>query len=531
MANSEKQDEKKPETIEFEDIDISRPDILEQPVNRFRRCPIIVTLADPQITPVDIQQMLECGINIVKFKMSYSSKGDKLRMIGKLDKAADACCRKFGISEWPIATCVELKTIVVKTGLLENNADQVKITKGSVVKITCNMDEYNRCNDHNIFIDNPYLESDIPIGTEISIASDEIILHCIEKIDFENINCIVIKGGILKNVCNFCARGISPTRPNITKKDLEIVNFALAYQIDMIVVNYVRNAETIKEIKKHIGNKIAKPLIFCGLCTGEDLENADEIIKECDGVIFARDFLPYETSASLKLRLPQIQKWISSKCLQAGKPMYLSGGVFKEAICTGVFHINEISDVVNAIMDGVSGFVLQDCFDVDLALQVLRALNELCYFVEPLVTSKINFWRILDEVKMPINAAEAAVISCAMVANLSKARVIVIPTVSGKTMKALHWMRPSALIITVSTKLSIIRLLHTYRVNQEKPFKDWYEAIEDRVKYAIEYAVQRGWLQYRDYYVTLQRGADNSSFCDMVRVWEVSISKKHLVEC
>ncbi|VVD01349.1 unnamed protein product [Leptidea sinapis] len=450
MANSEKQDEKKPETIEFEDIDISRPDILEKPVNRFRRCPIIVTLADPQITPVDIQQMLECGINIVKFKMSYSSKGDKLRMIGKLDKAADACCRKFGISEWPIATCVELKTIVVKTGLLENNADQVKITKGSVVKITCNMDEYNKCNDHNIFIDNPYIESDIPIGTEISIASDEIILHCIEKIDFENINCIVIKGGILKNVCNFCARGISPTRPNITKKDLEIVNFALAYQIDMIVVNYVRNAETIKEIKKHIGNKIAKPLIFCGLCTGKDLENADEIIKECDGVIFARDFLPYETSASLKLRLPQIQKWISSKCLQ---------------------------------------------------------------------------------VKMPINAAEAAVISCAMVANLSKARVIVIPTVSGKTMKALHWMRPSALIITVSTKLSIIRLLHTYRGVMPLMYKDWYEAIEDRVKYAIEYAVQRGWLQYRDYYVTLQRGADNSSFCDMVRVWEVSISKKHLVEC
>lgn len=36
--------EKYPEVIEFADIDISNPKILDRPCNRLRRCPVIVTL-------------------------------------------------------------------------------------------------------------------------------------------------------------------------------------------------------------------------------------------------------------------------------------------------------------------------------------------------------------------------------------------------------------------------------------------------------------------------------------------------------
>lgn len=64
---------------------------------------------------------------------------------------------------------------------------------------------------------------------------------------------------------------------------------------------------------------------------------------------------------------------------------------------------------------------------------------------------------------MPVNAAEASALSCAIVANQCNARVVVIPTVTGRTAKILMWLRPSCLIITVSTKKGTTRLLQTHR--------------------------------------------------------------------
>lgn len=64
---------------------------------------------------------------------------------------------------------------------------------------------------------------------------------------------------------------------------------------------------------------------------------------------------------------------------------------------------------------------------------------------------------------MPVNAAEATALSCVTVANQCNARVVVIPTVTGRTANTLMWLRPSCLVITVSTKTAATRLLQSYR--------------------------------------------------------------------
>lgn len=46
----------------------------------------------------------------------------------------------------------------------------------------------------------------------------------------------------------------------------------------MIIVNYVKRVETLREIKKFIG-KYTRPLIFCGICTQDGLKNIDDILK------------------------------------------------------------------------------------------------------------------------------------------------------------------------------------------------------------------------------------------------------------
>ena len=82
-----------------------------------------------------------------------------------------------------------------------------------------------------IFVDNRFLVVDVIPGTEVSIAADEIIVKCIETLDEKSIKCIVVKGGMLTNLCNVCTRNVTHSRPLLTKKDMEIVKFALEYQV------------------------------------------------------------------------------------------------------------------------------------------------------------------------------------------------------------------------------------------------------------------------------------------------------------
>ncbi|XP_049870335.1 uncharacterized protein LOC126369815 [Pectinophora gossypiella] len=181
--------------------------------------------------------------------------------------------------------------------------------------------------------------------------------------------------------------------------------------------------------------------------------------------------------------------------LKIGKPLFLAGAVFKHALEVGRFNDHELADVSNALLDGP---------------------------------------------KLPVNAAEAAAISCVAVANQTKARIIIIPTVSGRTPRVLLWLQPTCIVITVSTMQNVTRRLFTcrnivplvYKSNVKlQSGKKLDKVMERRVRYAAEFAVMKGWLVYGDIYISLQRSSEGNPFCDMVRIWSVDFLKKLLIEC
>ncbi|XP_052740758.1 uncharacterized protein LOC112047773 [Bicyclus anynana] len=497
---------------------------------------ICTATLDAQISVVDVQKMLQAGMNIARFQLSNSTRGDKMRLLAKIDKAARFCCEKNDVNNWPVASCFTLKTCVAKTGLLEDNEDFITLVANTEIILFYDVKRFDKCNERKIFVDYPLIAVDIKVDTVISIAFDEIILKCISIVDEISIKCIVIKGGMLTSLCVLNARNTKRSGPLVTKKDLEMVQLALDYQVDAVLINYTRHSDTVKIIKKFIKSKnVRNPLILSGISCEEGLQNIDDIIKESDGIILSRQYLPYEMESCKQYKMPQIQKWLAGKCLSAGKPLFISGGVFNEALKSGNFNNNEIADVTNALMDGVSGFILGECYNPDNIIEALRGINELCFTIEPLVTSKICFKRIIEEVKMPVNAAEATAMSCVAVANQTNARVIIVPTVTGKTLRYLLWMRPSCLIITVSTDIHITRYLISYRSVMPLLYTgsqkgSWRLNMEARILFALEYAVKRNWLEYGDTYISLQRYSDSSSFCDSVSICKVSISKKSLVE-
>ncbi|GBP57120.1 LINE-1 retrotransposable element ORF2 protein [Eumeta japonica] len=224
-----------------------------------------------------------------------------------------------------------------------------------------------------------------------------------------------------------------------------------------------------------------------------------------------------------------LEKW------QMGKPFYLSGEVMISTLTTGILRAYDVADVSNALLDGATGFLLRDYRDVDCVVRTLRSLNSICLTVEKFSTQKKDIWRLYDEFALPVNAAEACVLACTLSAIQVNAKVIALPTVSGNTLKSLIRLRPACLLVTISSDPDVAMFLHLYRgvlplIYKDVEKKDFYEAMDSRILYAINYAVSKGVLVYGDNYVTLQRGSPTSPYCDCVRVWTVTITKKAIVE-
>ncbi|CAB3257828.1 unnamed protein product [Arctia plantaginis] len=523
------------EVRKISDTDYSDPAVLSlhRPFQH-RRTTIIVTFANPTVTLVDIHTIMETGMNVARFLPAKSTSHDKKELITKVFKAAKYLAKKHGMIEWPYATCIELKTCVVKTGILEQGS-HLFIPADSEVTLTNDLEQYDKCNVNKIFVDNPYLTSETKEGMEVSIRQEAIIM-IVKKILTDRVICTVIKAGYLKNLDSVCMRGAKRTRSYLSMKDLELAKLAMDNEVDMIIIQYARHPDTVKRLKKFLGAALKRTCLVCGICTNEGLRNVDDIIKEADGIIVSREYLPYELERKMMSSMDRIQKYIVGKCRRAGKPAYVSGQIFKSVFKTGKLNEQDATDVTHCLLQGVSGFLLKPCDNSQSTRNVIKELTSLCTEIEPYTNEKIDFRRIIEEDPVPLNAAMAAVTSCVMLVNETQAQMIIIPTVSGRTVYHLNSLRIGCLVLAVTTNIRSFRLMQIKRaviplLYNGSSHGTWEKKVGDRINFAVEYALNKNWLSYSNYYIALQKGTELSAYCDTVRILEVTTKKKELISC
>lgn len=54
----------------------------------------------------------------------------------------------------------------------------------------------------------------------------------------------------------------------------------------------------------------------------------------------------------------------------------------------------------------------------------------------------------------------------------------------------------------------------------------WFNTVQARVTFALQYAVEQKWIDCGDTYISLEKATEESSFCDAVRVWTVTEKNK-----
>ena len=303
---------------------------------------IVATIGPASHDPQTLRDMIRAGMNVARINFSHGDHQTHGETINHI--------RQIAAEEGTVvAVLCDIQGPKIRLGKLQPEPMMLNI--GDTITLTC--DEVVGSNGL-VSLPHPEFVQDIRAGTTL-LLDDGNLQFSVTDADGRNLVCDVLVGGALKSRKGVSAPNARLTLSAITDKDREDIEFALSNECDYIAMSFVRSADDIRELKslmKHLGKDAA---IIAKIEMGEALDNIEEIIHICDGIMVARGDLGIETPAE---EVPYHQKRIIKLCNAAAKPVITATQMLESMTENPRPTRAEASDVYNAILDGTDAIML-----------------------------------------------------------------------------------------------------------------------------------------------------------------------------
>lgn len=250
----------------------------------------------------------------------------------------------------------------------------------------------------------------------------------------------------------------------LIKIDENNVDFACANDVDFIACPFVSNLDEIKKVKDILEKNNKKDIgLIVKVDCKEAYENIDEIISFSDSIMINRDELGVEVPYQ---DLPNVQKEIIRKANDNTKEVILTTQMLHSMIYNPRPTRAEVSDVANAIIDGVDAVMLiEETAIGNYPKEALETIDRIIKYVESQNSLIENDVKNSDQ-KMSI--AHAISISTKHIIDSLDVNNIVTYTKSGSTAKFIAKYRPKVPILAVvptkekARKLALTRGITTF---------------------------------------------------------------------
>ena len=291
---------------------------------------IVATISDKRCDVDFIRQLYEEGMNVVRMNSAHLDREGFMKIINNVR----AVSRR-------IPLLIDTKGPEVRTTIAEN--DRIELKSGDMIKVK---GDINQTSNHDcIYVSYPHFVRDLRVGDDILIDDGEIDLKVVSK-DDEFLTCIAQNDGSLGSRKSVNVPGVRINLPSLTEKDRKNILFAIEQNLDFIAHSFVRSKQDLIDIQEILDEHNSSIKIISKIENQEGVDNIDEIIQHCYGVMVARGDLGIEVPQE---RIPGIQRKLIRKCVKAHKPVIVATQMLHSMIENPRPTRAEVNDIANAI--------------------------------------------------------------------------------------------------------------------------------------------------------------------------------------
>lgn len=299
---------------------------------------IVASVSDLRCSVEFIRDLYEAGVNVVRMNTAHATP-DGLRQIIRNVRAVSP---HLGI-------LIDTKGPEVRT---TGASEPIQYKIGEIVSIYGNPDEDTT---HDVInLSYPGISDDVKVGDHVLFDDGELDMQ-IQKIEGKKIVAEVQNDGVLGSHKSVNVPGEHIDLPALTEKDRKNILLAIEEDIDFIAHSFVRSASDVKAVQDILDEHGSDIKIISKIENQEGVENIDEIIDACYGIMIARGDLGIEVPLE---KIPGIQRMMIQKCVFKKKPVIVATQMLHTMIKNPRPTRAEVSDIASAVFNNTDALML-----------------------------------------------------------------------------------------------------------------------------------------------------------------------------
>ena len=408
-----------------------------------KKTKIIATIGPATKEEETLKELILAGIDVVRLNLTHADHNFCSKVIEKIRKLNLQFKKNVAVMLDMQGPDIRVEEIAGGSAKL-SKGDKIRIYKNEVLgdrtKFSLNDDE---------------IVDEVLVGAKIFVDDGKVELEVVAK-GVGYLICEVKNEGFIatKKSVNICKT--TRIRPFLSEKDKSDMKFATKIGADFLAVSFVNTIDDILEVNDlliSLGNDDIE--VIAKIETEKAVENIDGIINECDGIMVARGDLGIEMAIE---KLPGIQKKLIGKCIEKGRISIVATEMLASMEKNPRPTRAEVSDVANAVMDGVDAVMLSG--ETAIGIYPVNAVAMMATIIKA-AEQNINCIELLDkamrsEINDTVGLIAYSVVDCA---NRLNAKAIMVTTMTGTTARKVSRLRPASPIFALSPNEATIKKL------------------------------------------------------------------------
>ncbi|CEL94407.1 unnamed protein product [Vitrella brassicaformis CCMP3155] len=408
---------------------------------KFTRTKQVATLGPATDTFDTIEALFLNGADVFRLNFSHGTHEEKaefVRIIREIEK------------KWnhPIAILADLQGPKLRIGLFDKDPILVD---GQHFRFDLQDDIGDAA---RVKLPHPEILETLRVG-DVLLVDDGKLRMKVREAGGTYVSCTVEVGGKISSRKGVNTPTVVLPISAMSDKDRKDAVFAKSLGVDWIALSFVQRPEDIAELRQLVDGdvkliaKVEKP---------SAVEKIEDIVKISDGIMVARGDLGVEMMPE---DVPIIQKQIIDRCRREGRPVIVATQMLESMIDSPTPTRAEASDVATAIYDGADAVMLSG--ETAVGKYATETVNMQQRIIERVEGDPLYRKRIDAQVYDPARTAtDAITVAARQVADLTRAKAIVVFTLGGTTVIRSSKGRPHIPVIAVTPKVKTARTLQLY---------------------------------------------------------------------